>query len=230
MGRKLGPPPLFGEGAGSLSNKVTWAEAYLHTKWHLDASSHLATITRRPASADRTACHQFQAVFPVITGSFPTNVIAHLHGFSMDLITVSVDSTVGINIGLTVDPTIDPTVEITGQPVSRMQASDASGGCRAMRQSVCNARASNGGSVPLHSGIKGREIPPGNILIPLKKQLIALQLCAYSFTARHNARIASAVLAMAISSVCLSACPSVRPSVCHTSVLCQNDCRIAKCV
>jgi len=28
---------------------------------------------------------------------------------------------------LTVDPTIDPTVEITGQPVSRTQASDATG-------------------------------------------------------------------------------------------------------
>jgi len=28
---------------------------------------------------------------------------------------------------LTVDPTIDPTVEITGQPVSRTQDSDASG-------------------------------------------------------------------------------------------------------
>ena len=32
-----------------------------------------------------------------------------------------------VNIGLTVDPTIDPTVEITGQPVSRTQASDDSG-------------------------------------------------------------------------------------------------------
>jgi len=32
-----------------------------------------------------------------------------------------------VNIGLRFDPTIDPTVEITGQPVSRMQASDASG-------------------------------------------------------------------------------------------------------
>jgi len=37
------------------------------------------------------------------------------------------------NIGLTVDPTIDPTVEINGQPVSRMQASDASVGCRGMK-------------------------------------------------------------------------------------------------
>ena len=35
----------FREGeAGSPSNKVAWAEAYLHTKWHLDASSRLATI------------------------------------------------------------------------------------------------------------------------------------------------------------------------------------------
>ena len=35
------------------------------------------------------------------------------------------------------------------------------------------------------------------------------------FTARRNARIASAVLAIAIPSVC--------PSVCHMPVLCQND-------
>ena len=35
------------------------------------------------------------------------------------------------------------------------------------------------------------------------------------FTARRNARIASAVLATAIPSVC--------PSVCHTPVLCQNN-------
>jgi len=35
------------------------------------------------------------------------------------------------------------------------------------------------------------------------------------FTARRNARIASAVLATAIPSVCLS--------VCHTPVLCKND-------
>jgi len=36
------------------------------------------------------------------------------------------------------------------------------------------------------------------------------------FTARRNARIASAVLATAIPSVC--------PSVCQTPVLCQNEC------
>jgi len=30
--------------AGSPSNNVAWAEAYLRTKWHLDPSSRLATI------------------------------------------------------------------------------------------------------------------------------------------------------------------------------------------
>ena len=55
--------------------------------------------TRRPASADRTARRQFQAVFPVITGSFPTKVIAHLHALSMD-----------VTIGRTVGPTVDSTV------------------------------------------------------------------------------------------------------------------------
>jgi len=41
------------------------------------------------------------------------------------------------------------------------------------------------------------------------------------FTARRNARVASAVLAMVISSVCPSV--SVRPYL-HMPVLCQNDC------
>ena len=58
----------------------------------------ITTQRRRPASADRTARRQFQAVFPVITGSFPTNVTEHLHGF-MDL-----------TVGRTVGPTVDSTV------------------------------------------------------------------------------------------------------------------------
>jgi len=71
---------------------------------------------------------------------------------------------------LTVDPTIDPTVEITGQPVSPTQASDASGRLpRYMKRSVWNARASNGGSVPLRADIKGTELPPANMLIPLER-------------------------------------------------------------
>jgi len=33
------------------------------------------------------------------------------------------------------------------------------------------------GSVPLRSDIKGTELPPANILIPLERQFIALKLC-----------------------------------------------------
>jgi len=40
-------------------------------------------------------------------------------------------------------------------------------------------------------------------------------ICTFIFTARRNARTASAVLAMALPSVCLS--------VCHRPILCQND-------
>jgi len=34
-----------------------------------------------------------------------------------------------------------------------------------------------GRSVPLHLDIKETELPPANILIPLERQLIALQVC-----------------------------------------------------
>jgi len=55
MGRKLGAPPLFGGGElDPISHKVAWADAYLHTtvffsytvlhtKWHFNPSSRLAT-------------------------------------------------------------------------------------------------------------------------------------------------------------------------------------------
>ena len=39
-----GAVPLFGKGAGSPSNTVARAEAYLHAKLHLDLSNCLATI------------------------------------------------------------------------------------------------------------------------------------------------------------------------------------------
>jgi len=40
MAENWGLRPLFGEGSGSPYNiKVPCAEVYLHTKWHLDASS-----------------------------------------------------------------------------------------------------------------------------------------------------------------------------------------------
>ena len=36
-----GSAPFSGREARSPSNTVTWAKAYLHTKWHLNPSSHL---------------------------------------------------------------------------------------------------------------------------------------------------------------------------------------------
>jgi len=68
--------------------------------------------TRRPASADRTARRQFHAVFPVITGSFPTNIIAHLHGLSMDLTMLTVGQTVGPAVDSTVGWTVGLKVKL----------------------------------------------------------------------------------------------------------------------
>jgi len=85
------------------------------------------------------------------------------------------------NIDLTVDPTIDPTVEITGQPVSRTQASDGSGRLPRSEAKCVQHTRFQWGSVPLRSDIKGTELSPANILISLERQLIALQLAADSF-------------------------------------------------
>ena len=93
--------------------------------------SWLGMETRRPASADRTACRQFQA---------------------------------------------------TGQPVSRMQASDTMTSRLPCYEVKCvQRRCFQWGSVPLRSDIKGTELPPTSILIPLERQLTALQLCHWQF-------------------------------------------------
>jgi len=65
MGRKVGggilcPFPLGG--AGSPSNSVAWAEAYLHTKWHLDPSSRLATIHNVTDRQDRQTGQQSHSI------------------------------------------------------------------------------------------------------------------------------------------------------------------------
>ena len=64
-----------------------------------------------------------------------------------------------MNIGLTVNPTIDQSVEITGQPVSRTQASDASGRLPRYEAKCVQRTRSNGESVPLRADIKGTELP-----------------------------------------------------------------------
>ena len=151
---------------------------------------------RRPASTDRTACRQFQTVFPVITGSFPTNVIAHLHGLSMDLtvgrtVRPIVDSTVGWTVGLTVKLCkhwFDSRSNYWSNcgnhwPTSEPNAgySDASGWLPRCEAKCVQRTHFQWGSVPLRVDIKGTELPPANILIPLKRQLTALQLCRWVF-------------------------------------------------
>ena len=46
-GRKLGRAPLFGGSWVPIKHNVAWAEAYLHTKWHLHPSYRLVTIYER---------------------------------------------------------------------------------------------------------------------------------------------------------------------------------------
>jgi len=68
--------------------------------------------------------------------------------------------------------------QATGQPVSRTQASDAITSRLPRYEAKCVQRMCfQWGSVPLRSDIKGTELPPANIFIPLERQLIALQLC-----------------------------------------------------
>jgi len=72
--------------------------------------------------------------------------------------------------------------QATGQPVSQMQDSDV----MTSQLPRCEAkwvqhRCFQWGSVPLDADIKGMELPPANILIPLERQLIVLQLCCWQF-------------------------------------------------
>ena len=68
--------------------------------------------------------------------------------------------------------------QATGQPVIRTQASDAMTSRLPRYEAKCvQRRCFQCASVPLRSDIKGTELPPANILIPLERQLIVLQLC-----------------------------------------------------
>jgi len=66
-------------------------------------------------------------------------------------------------------------LQATGQLVSRTQASDAMTSPLPVYEAKCvQLRCLQCGLVPLRSDIKGTQLPPTNILIPLKRQLIAL--------------------------------------------------------
>ena len=70
--------------------------------------------------------------------------------------------------------------QATGQPVNRTQAAMTSRLPRYEAKCV-QRRFFQWGSVPLRSDIKGTELPHANILIPLERQLIAIQHCSWQF-------------------------------------------------
>ena len=113
---------LSGAGLPRLSWKkaIKWGVCLLKCNFIIFCVSLIAQ-TRRPASADRTACHQ----------------------------------------------------------TSRQARYEAK--CVQRRCFQC-------GPVPLRSDIKGTELPPANILIPLERQLIALQLCRWEFLYNETLR------------------------------------------
>jgi len=76
------------------------------------------------------------------------------------------------------DSTARRQFQATGQPVSGTQDSDAMMSRLPRYEAKCVQRSCfQCGSVRLRSDIKGTELPPVNILIPLERQLTALQLC-----------------------------------------------------
>jgi len=80
------------------------------------------------------------------------------------------------------DRTAHRQFQTTGQPVSRTQASDVMTSRLQCYEAKCvQRRCFQCGPVPLRSDIKGTELPPANIFIPLERQLIALQLCRWQF-------------------------------------------------
>jgi len=91
-------------------------------------------------------------------------------------------STIGTKRPASADRTARRQFQATGQPVSRTQASDAMTSRLPRCEAKCvQRRCFQCGAVPLRSDIKGTELPTANILIPLERQLIALQLCRWVF-------------------------------------------------
>ena len=72
--------------------------------------------------------------------------------------------------------------QATGQPVSRTQASDTMTPRLPRYEVKCvQRRCFQCGSAPLCSDIKGTELPPATIFIPLERMHVALQLCHWQF-------------------------------------------------
>jgi len=67
----------------------------------------------------------------------------------------------------------------TSKPNTGKWRNDVTGA--ALWREVCATQVLPMGVGPLRSDIKGKELPPANILIPLERQLTALQPCRWQF-------------------------------------------------
>jgi len=102
-----------------------------------------------------------------------SNYILHCHAYAWQRTTRTPASA---------DRTARRQFQATGQLVRRTQASYAMTSRLPRYEAKCvQRRCFQWGSVPLRSDIKETELPPANILIPLERQLTALQLCRLEF-------------------------------------------------
>jgi len=109
-------------------------------------------------------------------------VMFMMHGFSFVCLAFSYLKRDRTRRPASADRTARRQFQATGQPVSRMQASDAMTSRLPRNEAKCvQRRCFQCGSVALRSDIKGMELPPANLLIPLERQLTALQLCRWEF-------------------------------------------------
>ena len=102
------------------------------------------------------------------------------HSYPMDLAPLS-QMLFATRRSPSADRTVRRQFQATGQPASRTQASDEMTSRLLRYEPKWVQRSLQYWSVPLRSDIKGTERPPANILIPLERQLIALQLCRLQF-------------------------------------------------
>ena len=64
----------WGGGPGSPSNKVAWAKAYLHTKWHLSSSSCFTTMDMGRKLGERLCPHVTQCR---LRPGLPSGILIH---------------------------------------------------------------------------------------------------------------------------------------------------------
>ena len=122
--------------------------------------------TRRPASADRTARRQFQATGQPVSSRQAND--AQNCGFWPPA--ADTMNTFRWNLAGKCRPWVCSNTPNLTLMTSRLPHYEAK--CVQRRCFQC-------GSVPLRSDIKGTELPSANILLPLERQLIALQLCRW---------------------------------------------------